>query len=540
MAGVLKTPVYIKKGLYFIPTIYVDFHWKLRPSSLRPRAPTGFVITNICSKTNWSNWSTETSTTSSPLNTPELSSHNTPHHLDSSPLSNLKDEDQNNIPFPELDIPELDFQLPPLDFQPLPCYVKIKPLKPIPTAPDYDLAMFFAIAQTKSNMPAETPQIFHGNGRCGHANLTCICIWRQAVRRRRTEQGERGWVGVDKGTTPTPQTAETHTGTDVLACTEAPCEDQMIQTSPQVPLAPLVTPDAHVSLTTNKTDIVDLYTAGHASLNKAQIGTGEAVPFIHQVKLKGPNGELVRIQALFDDGAMVPAMCSSIFNKVKHRLQNFSPSTKRLRMANGTIVTSEAQWSGVIELNGWRWLGLPVREANATSLQGHTQLLKRCDQDSKRLAVDNANESSRTPTCNARDKLNNGYQTTSNLSGGETNENFLMHQLMGQWRHTPMSAEADNPQEEVFRELPELPTNEDRSIYTRHMWPENPAQVAKILSLITFGEDLSQEQHMQLEDFVWKRAKNFVLSLKEITPILGAYLNLNVPKNTTFNLHTHQ
>lgn len=122
-------------------------------------------------------------------------------------------------------------------------------------------------------------------------------------------------------------------------------------------LEPLVTPDAHVSPTTNETDIVDLYTAGHASLNKAQMRTGEAVPFIHQVKLEGPNGELVRIRALFDDGAMVPAMCSSIFDKVKHRLHNFQPSVKHLRMANGTIVASEAQWSGIIELDGVRTRG---------------------------------------------------------------------------------------------------------------------------------------------------------------------------------------
>ncbi|KAG1748886.1 uncharacterized protein EDB91DRAFT_1079021 [Suillus paluster] len=134
------------------------------PSSLRPRASKGQAVTNICLKINWSNRSTDTSTASSPLDTPESSSHNTPYHMDSSPLSSLEDGDPRSIPFPELDVPELDLQLPPLDFQLLPRYKKIKPLKSISAIPDYNLDKFFAIAQTKIDMPTETPQIFHGNG----------------------------------------------------------------------------------------------------------------------------------------------------------------------------------------------------------------------------------------------------------------------------------------------------------------------------------------------------------------------------------------
>jgi hypothetical protein len=33
---------------------------------------------------------------------------------------------------------------------------------------------------------------------------------------------------------------------------------------------------------------------------------------------------------------------------------------------------------------------------------------------------------------------------------------------------------------------------------------------------------------------------SFALTLKEVIPILGAILNLNVPENTTFNLRVHQ
>lgn len=244
-------------------------------------------------------------------------------------------------------------------------------------------------------------------------------------------------------------------------------------------LEPLVTPDAHVSPTTNETDIVDLYTAGHASLNKAQMRTGEAVPFIHQVKLEGPNGELVRIWALFDDGAMVPAMCSSIFDKVKHRLHNFQPSVKRLRMANGTIVASEAQWSGIIELDGVRTRGqFEVFNSGGgwAFLFGKPMLQAfRAIHDYNNDSIKIANDSRSATLMNqvahphAMQQVENGISLTMDIKqrailvGGKNtppsrqvtlsqctplrdtaNENAEelgnpTHQIMGQWRHIPMN-----------------------------------------------------------------------------------------------------
>ncbi|KIJ66664.1 hypothetical protein HYDPIDRAFT_59664, partial [Hydnomerulius pinastri MD-312] len=77
-------------------------------------------------------------------------------------------------------------------------------------------------------------------------------------------------------------------------------------------------------------------------------------PFLHSITLQGPKGEQTRVRALFDDGAMVGAMCSSIFHAVKHRLHNWNPSKQRLRMANGTVIRSEACWQGTIEIGNVR------------------------------------------------------------------------------------------------------------------------------------------------------------------------------------------
>lgn len=43
----------------------------------------------------------------------------------------------------------------------------------------------------------------------------------------------------------------------------------------------------------------------------------ESQPFVHGVKLHGPKGEIVRIKGVFDDGAMINAIDSGIFEKIK-------------------------------------------------------------------------------------------------------------------------------------------------------------------------------------------------------------------------------
>jgi hypothetical protein len=59
----------------------------------------------------------------------------------------------------------------------------------------------------------------------------------------------------------------------------------------------------------------DLYSVGHPHTKKPQLENGEAIPFIHWIELEGPKGELVQVQVLFNDGAMVSAKCISIFKK---------------------------------------------------------------------------------------------------------------------------------------------------------------------------------------------------------------------------------
>ena len=82
------------------------------------------------------------------------------------------------------------------------------------------------------------------------------------------------------------------------------------------------------------------------------MGIGKTKPFVHQVQFHGPQGEIVRVWANVDDGAMKEVMSSDMFRKVKHRLGPALPSSQLLRVANGVVIQSEARWEGRIEANG--------------------------------------------------------------------------------------------------------------------------------------------------------------------------------------------
>jgi hypothetical protein len=65
-------------------------------------------------------------------------------------------------------------------------------------------------------------------------------------------------------------------------------------------------PTNHVDIqpTKEQCDIVDLYSAGDGEAQQ------NCQPFLHYVAFTGPQGEIVRVKAFFDEGAMVSAMCA--------------------------------------------------------------------------------------------------------------------------------------------------------------------------------------------------------------------------------------
>ena len=71
-------------------------------------------------------------------------------------------------------------------------------------------------------------------------------------------------------------------------------------------------------------------------------------PFKKNLDLVGLDGALVLIKEVFNRSAMVNIIDSGLFKQIRHRLSPVRPSSKVLRVANGTLVPSEGLWVGRI------------------------------------------------------------------------------------------------------------------------------------------------------------------------------------------------
>ncbi|KAF8131679.1 hypothetical protein EV363DRAFT_1165548, partial [Boletus edulis] len=72
-------------------------------------------------------------------------------------------------------------------------------------------------------------------------------------------------------------------------------------------------------------------------------------PFLATPSLHGPKGERARFLAVMDNGAMINAIDTAAFQRIARRLHPLSPSSRKLRMANGSVVSSTGTWTGKFE-----------------------------------------------------------------------------------------------------------------------------------------------------------------------------------------------
>jgi hypothetical protein len=114
----------------------------------------------------------------------------------------------------------------------------------------------------------------------------------------------------------------------------------------------VISPAVNVNNVSPNDNVVDLYSVGHEEITRTMCDEGVESLFKHTLHILGPQGEVVRVAALFNGCAMVAVMCSTVFNKVKHRIGRWRRSEKRLRMENGIIVPLMAVWSGKMRLGG--------------------------------------------------------------------------------------------------------------------------------------------------------------------------------------------
>jgi hypothetical protein len=78
--------------------------------------------------------------------------------------------------------------------------------------------------------------------------------------------------------------------------------------------------DSTACTTPNELQLVDLYTVGSEEPEKFEINPLPEVPFVHGIAVNGPRGSIVRIRGVFDSGAMVNVMCSTVYDKIKQTI----------------------------------------------------------------------------------------------------------------------------------------------------------------------------------------------------------------------------
>ena len=110
----------------------------------------------------------------------------------------------------------------------------------------------------------------------------------------------------------------------VPASVESPLGDMDLDSAvctPNTPGAPMYIPSTEIQ-------VLDLYTVGSEEPDEFKISPFPEVPFVHGVTLNGLSGSIVCVRGVFDSGAIVNAMCSSVYSRVKHRLSALQTSKR--------------------------------------------------------------------------------------------------------------------------------------------------------------------------------------------------------------------
>ena len=348
-----------------------------------------------------------------------------------------------------------------------------------------------------------------------------------------TERVETETVGVEA------EASRVETKTEETEAESESEGDRVVEVeSASVGVEELISPETLVHTVSPNMNVFDLYEIGHEKVTQEICSDAKTeIPFAHQIKIHGPQGEIVRLQALFNGAAMVAAMCVSLFNRVKHRLGTWKPSQKRLRMANGVIVPSQARWEGVIQLmdvtiegsfevfdSGGSWaflLGKPLLR----------QFKARQDFWSDTVEIE-AKDGSITI-------LQNGLNTPKAFEPSTMGINLTLDIKQ-------LNEALDNPATvhpvpgEMQTDLETQPVDvttadtADHEVLTRNTDPFKPERVARILQEITIGPDVTDQQRDEIRKVISDHADCFALALKEVNAIPDAVHKLNIPEGTTF------
>lgn len=277
-------------------------------------------------------------------------------------------------------------------------------------------------------------------------------------------------------------------------------------------------------------ETVDIYTAS-AQADDADSKSNKTVPFVQNITIDNVNGERIRVRALFDDGAMINAMCTTVFETVKHRLKGWIACSRPLRMANGTIIPAVAQWTGTIRAGDVKTQGTFVvfnSGGGWAFLVGKPLLIAfkaQHDYNTDQVTVSDGEH----------------MLTLHNRYHDQTHE-----QVMGNKHKTLDIKQRDTDKRTMASEGPSTKPcavnqiNSDEDIFTRQTNPFNIKRIEYIQKAVKIGNELTTDEKRRVGEFIAEYADVFACSIKEVLLVPGASIDLNIPKEKTFTTSPRQ
>lgn len=287
-----------------------------------------------------------------------------------------------------------------------------------------------------------------------------------------------------------------------------------------------------------KTNTFDLYEVGHELVTCDSCSdTTVEIPFSHQLKLHGPQGVVVQIPALFDGAAMVPAICISLFNLVKHCLGSWQPSCKLLRMANGVIVPLQACWVGAMQLKGMKVEGsFEVFDSGGSwaFLLGKPLLRQFKAKHDFELDMVKIMVSDGSVTV-----LQNELGVPRAFEMGVAGVNIMLD--IRQRNELSMDVPAADcspmgPPAEAQPVYITIVSGPDDLVLMCSTEPFKDVRVARIREEVTIGPDVMDAQCEEALQLIGPYADCFALGINEVNAIQGAIHKLNILVGTTFHM----
>ena len=274
-------------------------------------------------------------------------------------------------------------------------------------------------------------------------------------------------------------------------------------------------------------------------------------PFLTAPSLQGPRGERVRFLAIVDNGAMINAIDATAYQRTARRLNPLSPSSRKLRMANGSVISSTGTWAGTLE-----WGPITTHTTFEVFPSGGSwqMLIGKPLLEQVKATQDYSTDSISIPTNTTHHRIHNfvPHHTLplpflpSAISSPAhvhpptpptpppSNEHVSVHQLTTTQPRSPAPTQTPG-------NVPPPPPIPDNNIFTRltEKGPFHPPRMDAILNAVHIGNITPEESEM-VRNLLREFADVFALSVKEVKPLPSIKYRLNIPEGATFSVKANQ